>query len=45
VRFCENELKVSDMVGKMVLTPPKAPPRHPFKNLGKTLNVVVKNAF
>jgi len=34
LRFCENELNVSDTEGKMVLTvDTKAPPRHLFKNL------------
>jgi len=38
--FCENQLKVSDIEGKMVLTS-KSPPRQPFKNLKKTLSICI----
>jgi len=34
LRFCENQLKVSDIEGKMCWHP-KAPSRHPFENLKK----------
>jgi len=36
LRFCENELKVSDVERKMVLTPWSSPTT-PFENLKKTL--------
>jgi len=36
LRFCENKLKVSDIEVKWCWHP-KALPRHPFKNLKKTL--------
>jgi len=36
LRFCENELKVSDTEGKWCWHPEDLP-RHPFENLEKTL--------
>jgi len=43
LRFCENQLKVSDIEGKMVLTPYSST-RHPFENLKKALILHTKYA-
>jgi len=41
LRFCENELKVSDIEGKMPWCwHPKAPQRYPFKNLEKDTDLL-----
>jgi len=41
LHFCENKLKVSDILQKgKWCGHPKAQPRHPFKNLKKTLSLI-----